>query len=348
MKRLILIAIAFLIANLQAYSQSFSVRMSNSDRLCFQIADTTQRTVEIIRIKSLGNTQPPLPTGDLIIPSTVKYKDVVYTVASIGDSAFADAIGLNSVSIPTSIKSIGKRAFSGCLNLKSIIFPSSNPYIGEDAFEKCISVSSISFGSDWNILELQLFADSESLKEIAVPARISKISGVKTLANLEKIDVDPNNKAFSSCDGLLYSKDGKTLYACPKSKSGDISIPDGTELIFDGAFGDCAKVTSVLLPYSVHTFAFDEFSSCENLGRIILMADVPPTTAKWNGATVFAIKSPNRICSLQVPKENLVRYRVSICYSEGEYETLQGRRKADIFSGEMMAKTSINRVKKLV
>lgn len=348
MKRLILIAISFFIASLQIHSQSFSANISNGNRLCFQITDTTQRIVKIIRVNSLANVHLQLPSGNLNIPSTVKYKDVVYSVMAIDDSAFADAVDLASVSIPSSVKSIGKRAFSGCISLKNIIFPSTKPTIGESAFEKCVSVSSISFGSDWGIMELQIFSDAKSLKEVTIPARVNKISGVKMLANLEKITVDPNNPVFSSHNGLLYSKGGKTLYACPRAKKGQVSVFDGTEVIFDGAFSFCTNINEVLLPSSVHAFAFDEFSSCSNLDRIVLMSEIPPITAKRNGASVFALKSPNQVCSIQVPKDSLARYKVSICNSEGAYETLQGHRREDVSNSELISKTSINRIKKIV
>lgn len=347
MKRFVLIAIAFLIASIEVYSQSFTARLGNGDQLCFQITDSTHRRVEIVRVKPLRNASPSLPSGDLAIPSTVKYKDMVYYVMSIGESAFSGAEGLTSVSIPSSILRIGERAFSGCSNLKSVVFPSCMPNIGANAFEKCSSLSSISFGSDWVAVDLQLFADAESLKDIYIPARVNKITGVKKLAHLETIVVDANNRTFSSHDGMLYSKDGITLYACPTAKSGEVTVLTGTGRILDGAFGACAGIEGILLPSSVHEFAYDEFAGCTSLNRIVMMPDVPPVTARWNGSTVFAIEAPNQNCVIQVTKENFDRYQVSICNSEGSYESLKGNRKTDITSGEMMGKSSVKKVKNL-
>jgi hypothetical protein len=347
MKRFILIAIAFLFVSLEANSQSFTTRLANGDQLCFQITDTTHRRVEIVRINALGNTKPSLPEGDLIIPSTVKFKDTNYYVMSIGDAAFAGADGLTSVSIPSSVQRIGDSAFSGCSNLKSIVFPSCTPSIGKNAFEKCVSLSSVSFGSDWRAVDLQLFTDAEALKEVFIPARVTKLTGVKKLANLERIDVDTNNRSFSSDDGMLYSKDRLVFYACPRAKRGDVSILSGTETILDGALSDCAYVESIHLPASLHTLAYDEFSGCTGLNRIVMLSEVPPMTAKWNGATVFAIEAPNSNCIIQVSKDNLSRYQVSICCSEGEYETLKGGRKVEAVAGKMIGKSSVKKDKKL-
>lgn len=345
MKRFILIAIAFLVASLEAYSQSFSARMGNGGQLSFHVTDTTRNEVEIVRIKVLGDLQPSLPSGDLMIPSSVNCKGATYTVVSIGESAFADADALTSVSIPSSVRRISDKAFSGCSHLTSVIFPSSSTLMGDNVFDKCSSLSSLSFGSDWTAIDFQQFAEATSLKEVYIPARVGKISGLKQLASLERIEVDPNNKAFSSHDGILYSKDGLTLYACPLAKNGHVSVYPETEKILDGAFSNCAALEGILLPASIHEFAYDEFMGCAHLKTITLLSEVPPLTAKWNGAAVFAVEAPNQECILQVKKEHLNRYQVNICAAEGSFETLKGERKTEISAGKMMDKSLIKRIR---
>ena len=58
--------------------------------------------------------------GSIVIPETVKYNDVTYSVTSIGSKAFQNCIGLTSVTILDSVTSIGESAFSGCSGLTSI------------------------------------------------------------------------------------------------------------------------------------------------------------------------------------------------------------------------------------
>ena len=345
MKRFILIAIAFLVASFEAYSQSFSARMGSGGQLSFHVTDTTRNEVEIVRIKVLGDLEPTLPSGDLMIPSSVNYKGTTYTVVSVGESAFADADGLTSVSIPSSVRRISDKAFSGCSHLTSVIFPSGATSMGDHVFDKCISLAYLSFGSDWPAIDFQPFAEATSLKEVYIPARVSRISGLKQLASLEKIDVDPNNRAFSSYDGILYSKDGLTMFACPRAKSGQVSVYSKTEKILDGAFSNCASLEGILFPASIHEFAYDDFMGCEHLKTITLLSEVPPMTAKWNGATVFAIEAPNQECILQVKKEHLNRYQVNICASEGTFETLKGERKAEIPAGKRVDRSFVKRTK---
>lgn len=346
MKHFILIAITILFSSLEMYSQVFTVQLSGGDKLFFNITDSTKKKVEIVRVRTMNGAPVTLPSGHLEIPSTVKFNDDTYYVRSIGESAFADAVDLTSVSIPSSVGQIEERAFAGCMKLSVVVFPSCTPSIGEAAFEKCSSISSVSFGSDWTSLDLGMFSDSDSLKTVYVPARTVKITGVKRLPNLQEITVDPNNKMFSSHDGLLYSKDGLTFYACPCAHKGFVSLETGTEIILDGAFRGCRMVESIDVPVSTHEFAFDEFEGCALLSSIILRAEIPPVTSKWNGSAVFAIKSPGENCSVFVPKEHYSRYQTSICSAEGSYETLSGRRRTAVTKDGMIGVSAIKRIKK--
>jgi hypothetical protein len=53
-------------------------------------------------------------SGDLVIPETVYFNSIAYSVTKIGIYAFYNCTGLTSVSIPSSVTEIDKRAFNGC------------------------------------------------------------------------------------------------------------------------------------------------------------------------------------------------------------------------------------------
>lgn len=74
-------------------------------------------------------------SGDIVIPSSVEYDGITYTVTSIDRDAF-DACGqLTSVVIPESVTAIEDSAFLNCQNLKSVTIPASIGYVGESAFD---------------------------------------------------------------------------------------------------------------------------------------------------------------------------------------------------------------------
>jgi len=53
--------------------------------------------------------------GTVVIPESVTYQNVDYSVTSIGKNAFSDCSGLTSVTIPNSVTSIGGGAFYYCI-----------------------------------------------------------------------------------------------------------------------------------------------------------------------------------------------------------------------------------------
>jgi len=84
------------------------------------------------------NGQPAYWFDTVVLPETVTYNDVTYTVTSIGDEAFLNCSSLTSITIPNSVKSIGNKAFQNCGNLISITIPNSVTSIGASAFSGCI------------------------------------------------------------------------------------------------------------------------------------------------------------------------------------------------------------------
>ncbi len=73
-------------------------------------------------------------SGTFTILSQVELNGKKYDVTSIGESAFNNCKGLNSITIPNSVTSIGQSAFFGCSGLNSVIIGSGVLSIGSEAF----------------------------------------------------------------------------------------------------------------------------------------------------------------------------------------------------------------------
>ena len=54
-------------------------------------------------------------SGDIVIPETVNYEGISYSVTSIGNYAFDGCSDLTSITIPSSVTSIGNGAFLDCI-----------------------------------------------------------------------------------------------------------------------------------------------------------------------------------------------------------------------------------------
>ena len=68
---------------------------------------------------------PDKYTGIVVVPESVTYEGVDYSVTNIEDFAFYGCRGLTSITIPSSIISIGYDAFWGCSSLTSVNTPRS-------------------------------------------------------------------------------------------------------------------------------------------------------------------------------------------------------------------------------
>jgi hypothetical protein len=71
------------------------------------------------------------------------------------------------------------------------------------------------------------------------------------------------NPNYQSIDGVLFSKDGKTLIAYPAGKSGSAYvIPSSVTSIGYEAFKGCTSLTSVTIPSSVTNVSYGAFYGC--------------------------------------------------------------------------------------
>ena len=121
-------------------------------------------------------------------------------------------------------------AFSGLSNVVSVELPQSLTTIESTAFTRCTS-----------------------LKEITIPSNTSdvRVNAFQECTALQNIYVDSQNAWYRSVDGVLFTKDMKTLLCFPYSRSGSYQVPDGvTELDFC-SFSWCGKLNIVTIPESV-------------------------------------------------------------------------------------------------
>lgn len=329
MKRLsltICLVLLFTGSQFSAKAHDLSVSLSEGGRLFFNITDTLKRTVEVTYEGGVSSKHENQPKGELNIPSMIEVGTKCYFVTSIGPKAFSGATELESVSMPENLTSIGAFAFEDCTALQSVEFPKKQAKIGEGAFFGCQSLNCLLVGSQWKMLDLSHFRWSVSLKQVEVPASVVELKNLKTLKCLENISVREQNKVFASCDGLLYSKDMKKLYACPVAHKGVVVVKDGVEEILNDAFKSCTGVTQVTLPATLQKLSFAEFRSLSSLEILIFLSETPLNTAVCEGKEIFCLMlaKPERV-SILVPKASFKAYSDAIVSKDGRFESLEGK-----------------------
>ena len=92
--------------------------------------------------------------------------------------------------------------------------------------------------------------------------------------SLKNVNVPITNQHYSSVNGVVYSKDGKTLLMCPMGKTGEFTVPSGVDTIGEYAFGYCKYLTKVTLPSSLTEIEDLAFANCEALKEIYIPANV--------------------------------------------------------------------------
>lgn len=145
-------------------------------------------------------------------------------------------------------------AFARCQFLYEIILPSSVTSIGEEAFWGC-----------------------KILHEITLSLGVMSIGGgvFDRCSNLREINVAESNKAYRAIDGVLYTKDLKTIICYPAGKKNEnFEIPSGVTSIGEGAFFVCSSLETIILPSSVTSIGDGAFRGCWNLREITLLSNI--------------------------------------------------------------------------
>ncbi|MBP5208432.1 MAG: leucine-rich repeat protein [Clostridia bacterium] len=118
-------------------------------------------------------------------------------------------------------------------------------------------------------IDSKAFAFS-TVNVITVPATVTSISddAFDGCFSLHAVNVILTNTAYTSVDGALYSKDGKTLVRVPQTVSGAYTIKDGVETIGASAFTYCIRIESVDIPGSARNVCGSSFSFCDKLKTV--------------------------------------------------------------------------------
>lgn len=192
------------------------------------------------------------------------------SVTSIGAGAFNDA-GLTQVTIPNSIIFIGEYAFAHCSGLTSAIIGNSVAFMGFGAFEYCKNLTSVTINNGVTSIGNGAFYGCTSLTKLDIPNTVTSIGRdvFVECTELSSINVGSDNKNYKSLDGVLYSKAGDTLIACPAKKEAYYdSILNNVTTIENYAFSCCSKLAFVTIPDSVTSIGSGVFYGCTGLTSI--------------------------------------------------------------------------------
>lgn len=214
------------------------------------------------------------------------------SLVSVNKQAFFFS-GLESFHITESLEYIGEEAFHYCGNLAKVtadenaypyieqyifngtLWLDKNQKVGEPIYIEHLlyHMSSAVYGA--KVLEIKegtkyicpnAFEVYSSEAVIKIPASMEVIP-LDTFNNAWKLggfDVHKDNKYFASVDGMLYTKDKKTLLLVPTVDSVSVTLPECTENIYGNPFGKRFRDVQMLtIPENVKYIDSNAFSTTE-------------------------------------------------------------------------------------
>lgn len=192
--------------------------------------------------------------------SSLKTVTVPDGVTHIDAGAFYECTSLETVELPDSVTTIGSNAFAFCSSLKNVTIPDSVTNIGWQAFYKCVSLPKIAVPDGVTAISGSLFYGCSNLTTISLPDSIESIGAFAFLNTAYYKDASHwENDALYISDYLVEAK---------TTIRGDYTIKDGTGIIADNAFRNCADLTGISIPDSVKSIGSAAFASCSSLPAV--------------------------------------------------------------------------------
>ena len=266
-----------------------------------QAAGKVSYTLKSGTLTVRGNGAMP---SSMKFKNNAKIKKVVIKngVTSVSNGAFQKCPNLTKVTIGDSVKNIGKKAFYNCKKLKTLKIGKNVTTIGDSAFAGT-AVKSVTLPKKVNTIGLGVFFNCKNLKTLTLPGNIKNVTvpdpeerypgtpkprpnnpvfsdtvetiNFSTALNLDftpycfakNFNVSKNDKKFKSIDGVIYSKDGKTLVRVPERT--ELTVADGCEnflvdsVLYSKRLGEdsfinhCTQLTKITMPASVRKVTKD-------------------------------------------------------------------------------------------
>lgn len=223
-------------------------------------------------------------------------------IVEIAAGAFQNRIGLMDIVIPQSVKKIADGAFRGCENVSEItVDPLNEVYysqndcllskesnvlllgcqnsiisegvevIASGAFDNCTDLTEIKLPSTVKTIMPGAFSNCQLVTSLYISENVTELTGAfEAMISLSNISVSPNNPKYTVVDGCLVEKKTNKLVLADKRGI----IPEGIEIIGEGAFAGNEGLFTLEFPESVKEIEARAFANCINLETVIFNKNI--------------------------------------------------------------------------
>ena len=258
-----------------------TVVFKNSDTVNKKICERAFYYCGSLTEVDFGNAVTSIGDYAFTVCSKIKSLEFPDSLTSIGQFAFSpytDGTGgtykesnLESVKFGTGLKTIGNYAFYDDRKISKLEFTDKLTSIGSYAFYNCGNLQSIAIPDNVTKIDNNTFENCSSLKSVSIGKSCTTISATafNNATALEKITVSADNEKYSSVDGALLNKEKTSIILYPKSKSGEFVIPDTVTSIADRAFSSCSNLTKITIGANVESVGDYAFNECNVLTEVV-------------------------------------------------------------------------------
>lgn len=236
-------------------------------------------------------------SGTIILPDTVIFSGIKFTVTTIGQEAFNRSI-IDSIYISKTITTIAREAFMFCSRLRTIVIPENVEEIGDAAFIWCSSLHSLiiedsskpltmEYNSGVSVIDqrnvygnpLNIYIGRQLIfKKLNWSGWISpfRLYNTNVTIELNENTTFIDEEMFADIKQLKYFAIPNTVtdirrgsfYGCSSLES--ISIPDAVVRIGNAAFSGCEKLKTVKLSNSLTSINAETFYGCASLDSLTI------------------------------------------------------------------------------
>ena len=246
----------------------------------------------------------PTYSGNVIIPATVSYNGITYSVTVIGEGAFYDCSSLTNITIPKSIKRIRELAFLGCIELCRVYINNLESWCniffepGGEEYGKKISLSKddsnyIRYRANPCFYANHLFLNETEITNLVIPNSITTVNEgafigctAITSVTIPSTITSINSFAFYGCTGIK----NLTWNAINCISNGNMSTSNieqvtiGNEVqVLPYYFVQDSRITNISIPNTVTTIGEWAFNGCNGITSITI-----PNSVITIGNSAFA------------------------------------------------------------
>ena len=227
----------------------------------------------------------------------------------VSDSCFTNCSNLRKVTIPSTVQTINSTAFNNCLKLDEINLEDNQSYVFGNGILKTADGTQIVFMTNGllaNISTLEIpdgvtnfgmnIGLYTNIKQIKVPSALESLGTAnKFPTSISNVIVDENNTRYALENGILYTKDDKTLIMC-YLKEKDINIEEGILTLNAYCFKQAENAENIILPESLQTISSSALRENNKFNKILIgknVSSISPMFKLTNYAGIVEISEEN-------------------------------------------------------